>query len=93
VSETVSPLEAAVAALLASLPEIQIAGLTHASDDEISLFHYCTGPRLEETFGLNADSPLAQAFRAEGISTPAGMSFILLLELRATCRKPRIVVG
>jgi len=89
VSETVSPLEAAIAALLASFQEIQLNGLRDAPDDEISIFHFCVGPQVREAFGLTSDSPLARWFRANGVNNPERMSLDLLLALRDECRARR----
>jgi len=83
VPETVSPIEAAVATLSASLSDLQLAGLRDASDDEVWMFHFCVGVRLREAFGLcHEGSPLSQEFRSNGMLRPDEMSHALLLALR-----------
>lgn len=82
-----NPLDAAVATVLAVTNHKMLSALATVSDEDFLEMHQYLGPYVRELIGLeDTSSPIVEHFNRDGITSPDGMSLLILLEARDELR-------
>ena len=85
-SDSPTPLEAAVECVIAQLSEEDASFIKHAEPDDIASMHFGLGQSIRNNFGLWGDSPLREFLAAKGIAHEDDMSVEVIRAVQARLR-------